>query len=296
MQKKILVVGKGFLGTYLEEEASKNFDTICTQLNPVKLEIKKLDVVNFEQVNNLISSQNPDYVINCSVIGDINYLQNNKKTAFSVNSQGPKNIAIVCKENKIRFIQISTDSVFDGKVGNYTEKDIPNPINTYAESKLKGESEISKISKDYVIARTNFYGIDIRRNYFFNWILNSIKENKQIYGFSDVVFSPLDVSTLSKMIIEVIQTKYSGILHLSSGIPISKYDFILKIAESLGHSTKNIHKISVDEMKILSPRPKNTSLNNEIAKRLLKTPILSIDKWVEENKEEIRSLIRESHI
>ncbi|MDC0438368.1 SDR family oxidoreductase [Nitrosopumilus sp.] len=295
MQKKILVVGKGFLGTYLEKEASKNFDTICTQLNPDKLEIKKLDVANFEQVNKLISSENPDYVINCSVRGDINYLQNNKKVAFSVNSQGPKNIAVVCKDNKIRFVHISTDSVFDGKTGNYTEKDTPNPINIYAESKLKGESEISKTSKDYVIARTNFYGIDVRGNYFFNWILNSIKENKQIHGFSDVVFSPLDVSTLSKMIIEVIQTKYSGILHLSSGIPISKYDFILKIAKSLKYSTKNIHKISIDEMKISSPRPKNTSLNNQIAKKLLKTPI-SIDKWIEENKEELRSLIRESHI
>ena len=102
-------------------------------------------------------------------------------------------------------------------------------------------------------------------------------------------------SMLDNLPIEVIQTKYSGILHLSSGIPISKYDFILKIAKSLKYSTKNIHKISIDEMKISSPRPKNTSLNNQIAKKLLKTPI-SIDKWIEENKEELRSLIRESHI
>ena len=273
MQEKVLVIGKGFLGTYVEKEASNYFDVVCTQLNSTKSEIKKLDIVDFEQVNNLILSINPDYVINCAVRGDIDNLQNNKELAFSVNSQGPENIAISCKENKTRFIHISTDSVFDGEMGNYTEKDIPNPVNVYAESKLKGELKIAKISNNYVIARTNFYGIDYSGNYFFNWILNSIKENKQINGFSDVIFSPLDILTLSKMIIEILQTKYVGIINFSSGIPISKYDFIIKVTKLLGCSIENIHKSSIDDTKILSSRPKNTSLNNQIVTDLLKTPI-----------------------
>lgn len=292
MQKKILIIGKGFLGSYLAQEASSKFDVVCTQLRPTQSDVKTLDVTDFEQVKKIISSLNPDYVVNCSVRGDVDNLQNNRELAYAVNSQGPKNIATACQEGKIRLVHVSTDSIFDGKRGNYTEKDTPNPINVYAESKLSGELQVSNTAEDYVIARTNFYGIDHRQRYFFNWILNSLKEKKEINGFTDVIFSPLDVSTLAKMITELLQTRYTGILHLSSGNPVSKYDFIIKVAELLGCTTENIHASSIDDVKMNSPRPKNTSLDNKIALDLLKTPIPTIEKWIKENREEILSFMR----
>jgi len=292
MQKKILVIGKGFLGSHIAQEAKKRFDVVCTQLTPTQPEVRMLDVTNLQNVLDEISEINPDYVVNCAARGEVDYLQKKREIAFAVNAEGPRNIAIACKENNARLIHISTDSVFDGKKGNYSETDMPNPINTYAESKLEGESEIAKAADNYVIARTNFYGIDSRGKYFFNWILNSLKSKEKINGFSDVVFSPLDVSTLSKMIIEAFQIKHTGILHLSSGAPISKYDFIIKVAQLLGQSTENIHAISLDNIKLDAPRPKNTSLSNKMALDLLETPIPTVEKWIKENKSEIVALMR----
>jgi len=250
-----------------------------------------LDITDFDQVKNLFAEYNPTHVINCAAVGDVDFLQENKDIAIRVNVTGPKNIAIACKQNKARLIHISTDAVFDGKKGHYTEEDLTNPVNVYGESKLQGEKEIKENSNDYIICRTNFFGIDPNGKYFFNWILNAVKENKKINGFTDVIFSPLDIKTLSKMIIELLPSKYVGVLHLS-GEPISKFDFIQKVAKFVKFDTKKVLPASIENYPLKAPRPKNTSLTSTIAKNFLKTHIPRIDEWLKDNQSEIMQLIK----
>lgn len=286
-KRSILVIGKGFLGTNIIEIGKElGYEVNGTRLNSDQNSIL-LDVKNIKNIESVVNKINPDYVINCAVNGQIDYLEKHKELAMAINAEGALNVAKICKENKTKMIFVSTDSVFDGEKGNYRETDKPNPLNIYAESKLKGEKYVSKTLSEHIIARTNFYGLDQNNIYFFNWILKNLKNKQKIVGFEDVIFSPLDTNTLSKMLIELLEKKYSGLIHLSSGTPISKYDFILEVVKKLNYPTNSVSKGKLSDITLEAKRPKNTSLNNSKACKILEIQPLSLSKWFEQNKEKI---------
>ncbi len=286
-KKSVLVIGKGFLGTNIITVGNElGYQIIGTRLNSDQNSIM-LDIKNIENIRSVFNKINPDCVIHCAVNGQIDYLEKHKELAIKINTEGTLNVAKICKENKIRMIYVSTDSVFDGEKGNYKETDQPNPLNIYAESKLKGERHVAETLTDYVIVRTNFYGLDENGKYFFNWILTNLKNKKKMTGFEDVIFSPLDTITLSKMLIELIEKKYTGLIHLSSGISVSKYDFICEVVKKLDYSLSNVNKGRLSDVSLKAKRPKNTSLSNLKAHKILKTQPLELSKWLEKNKEKI---------
>ena len=93
------------------------------------------------------------------------------------------------------------------------------------------------------------------------------------------------------MIIKLLPSKHIGILHLS-GQPISKYDFIQKVAKFVKYETNKVVPISMEDYPLKAPRPKNTSLSSKIDKNILNTPIPSIDEWLNDNQNEIIQLIK----
>ena len=286
-KKSILVIGKGFLGTNVVEIGKEfGYEVYSTRLNSDQNSIS-LDIRNIENIASVFKKINPDFVIDCAVNGQIDYLEKHKELAMTINAEGALNVAKICKENKTKMIFVSTDSVFDGEKGNYTETDKPNPLNIYAESKLKGEKYVHQTLKEHVIVRTNFYGLDKNNLYFFNWILKNIKNKKKITGFDDIIFSPLDTTTVSKMLVELLEKKYSGLIHLSSGVPISKYDFICQVVKKLDYSINNITQGKLSDITLEAKRPKNTSLNNSKAYKILETQPLDLSKWFEQNRDKI---------
>lgn len=289
MAEKALVIGSGFLGTHIIDILKNNgINTVGTHFNLNNDGIMKVDVRNINSINDCVAKIKPDLIINCAAITQLDFLEKNPQLAFSVNADGAKNVATVSKRNKIRLVHISTDGVFDGKRGMYSEEDIPNPINVYAKSKAEGEKLVRENSDNHVIIRTNFYGFDKNDRFLFNWILNMLKQHKQIVGFSDVIFTPLEVSNLSEMIKEISMKSYCGIIHLASDEILSKYQFALRIAEIFELNKDLIKEGSVDDYKdFVAKRPKNTSLINKKARQLMKTPIISLSEWLMTMKSKI---------
>ncbi len=291
-KKSILLIGKGFLGnSFFEKAIHENFKIIATNYSNDD-QSTKLDIQKFDDVENLVSKINPDYILNLASVNNVDFLQKNPEIANSINTIGSRNIARIAHKNKIRFLHISTDSVFDGAQGNYSESDLPNPINVYAQSKFCGETEIQKHNQNHIIVRTNFYGIDYKNRYFFNWILKNFKEKNTIVGFDDIIFSPLDTGTLSKMLIELLDVKFKGILHLSSNKPISKFEFIHITAKFLGVSESNIICGKQEDSRLIAPRPKNTSLNNSLAIKLLKNSPIELSEWLYNNQTTISKYLK----
>jgi len=143
LAEKVLVIGGGFLGSHISESfKAAGFQTYESHFQQSFNGIK-IDVRNFDLIKKAISKLTPDYIVNCAALVDIDFLEQNPDLAFSVNSDGAKNIAKIANEYKIRLIHISTDSVFDGEKEMYSENDKTNPINIYAQSKEKGEQLVS---------------------------------------------------------------------------------------------------------------------------------------------------------
>ena len=126
------------------------------------------------------------------------------------------------------------------------------------------------------IIRTNIFGIDPNGRDFISNIIKNLKNKKSMIGFDDIIYSPLEISNLVEMIIEILKINYCGIIHLSSDIPISKYQFILEVADVFKLDKTLVKKGTSEEIKFIAKRPKNLTLCNDKAKKILKTQIIPL--------------------
>ncbi len=281
--KKLLVIGKGFLGTAVSNIAKTNEFEIfkASQKSGIIIDIRKSN-----SVEEVITKINPDIIINCAASTDLDRIENNPKNAFDVNAYGSQIISKISKKYSKRLIHISTDSVFDGTKGLYKESDIPNPINQYSKSKLEGEKLILNDHSDAVIVRTNFYGYSNNKKFLFNWILKKIGNNESINAFDDIIFNPLEINNLSELLLELSLNEFKGILHLTGNEIFSKYEFVKKIVHVLNYDEKLVIKGNSEYMNFTAKRPKNTSLDNSLARKILKTKFQTLEEWLTKNYKE----------
>lgn len=287
MNKKILVVGTGFLGEKLVKQLKENnFQVLGTSFKKLKNNNIFLDISNLNSIQEVVEKFKPKIIINCAANTNVDLIESDPDAGYLINSFGPKNLAIICHKNKIKLIHISTDSIFDGKEEFYLEEDIPNPINVYSKSKLLGEKLIVENLSDYIIIRTNFFGFHEDGFFLLNSVLKNLHEKKEFNGFDDVFFNPMEISNLNEAIIELCHQDFIGIINLTSDKIISKYQFALNVARIFNLDSQLIKKGSIKDFQFIAKRPINTSLSNLKAKQILKTKIMSIEdslKKIQEN-------------
>ncbi|MEJ7626487.1 MAG: SDR family oxidoreductase [Ferruginibacter sp.] len=220
-----------------------------------------LDLTNQEDLKNNLNDISPDIIIHCAANVNITDCENNKEKAFSLHVETSKTLAL--HNPHARIIYISTDSVYDGIQGNYKESDTTKPINYYAQTKLLGEQAILQNNSNALILRTNIYGfVKPMKSSLAEWAITRLeKNNESIMGFRDVFFNPLYTGQVAGLLPYFFNSLYQGILNLGTQEHISKYDFLIKIAEVFNFKKELITKNSVSDIEALKNRPRNTTLN-----------------------------------
>lgn len=272
---KWLIIGNGFLGKTIFESIDKNKNEV--QISDYKNE--GIDVTDNSSIQEYFQKFLPDITINCAAISNVDNIENNPNAGLEVNAYGSQKIALACKKYNSKLIHISTDSVFDGKKGMYTEIDSVHPINEYAKTKCLAEDFIKESLKNHVIIRTNFYGIDPSRNNLLNWIITKLENQETIRGFTDVIFNPLEIHNLAEMIIEIGKLDFIGIIHLASDEVFSKFEFCKKVSKYLGYNEKLVIKGKSNHSKLIAKRPTNTSLDNSLSKKIIKTNQINLKSF-----------------
>lgn len=248
MKEKILILGaSGMVGhTLFTLMQKRGFEVYGTTRNIEKLPLNFIEtfwgtlyqVNRIEDIFQLINNLRPTILINA--IG----LIKQTKCAFAseyviINSYLPCKLAELFS-NSMRIIHFSTDCVFDGKKGNYTEKDNPNATDIYGKTKAIGEI----IYKNCLTLRLSVIGHEIKdKKNLLEWFLN-LPENSTIKGYGKAIFSGITTVELEKVLSEIIlpNKEIEGLYHISS-LPISKYD-LLTLVKNIYN--KNI-KIEKDE-------------------------------------------------
>ncbi len=276
--ERILVIGAGFLGQQIITDVADSTKSVLGTIFSSKINGEKIDIRKMDSVTRCVDKFNPDLIINCAANVNLDFLENNPDLAFSINSEGAKNVALIAKKKCIKLVHISTDGVFDGAKSMYTENDSPNPINVYGKSKLLGEKLIQENLENHIIIRTNFYGINQKNTGLLNWIIQRLSDGERIIGFDNIIFNPLYVSDLSKLILEIAQSDYRGVLHLASNDVLSKFEFAVKVAD-IFHLNKNlITKGTSKDIDLIATRPSNTSLSNKKSQKILNAKINSLNE------------------
>ncbi len=259
---KILVTGaSGLLGKKLIDILEKNdYKTYGTYNKTKKDNFYQLDVTDKEEVNSSIKKLKPDIIIHSAAYTDVDGCEKNKKLAFKVNVEGTKNIANACTNNNCKMVYISTDYVFDGKKGFYKEKDSTNPIGYYGLTKLKGEGVVTDICNDYLICRTSvLYGLG--KNNFVKWLINSLKDNKEVNIVVDQYVNPTYNLDLSEQILALIKNNKKGIFHTAGADRINRYDFSKILAKVFDFDEDLIKSCEMKDMNWIAPRAKDTSFD-----------------------------------
>lgn len=181
-----------------------------------------VDARNFEQISRAIASIQPDLVINCiGMIKQHGHVAKDPLIAITLNSLLPHRISLMCKVANIRMIHISTDCVFSGNTGNYTEKDFADSDDIYGRTKYLGEVEYSHC----ITLRTSIIGREIKNGLgLVEWFL---AQKGEVNGFTKAIFSGLTTDELAHVINDYVipNPKLSGTYHVSAQ-PISKFDLL----------------------------------------------------------------------
>lgn len=239
---KILILGAGgMLGHQLCRTLSARFDIWATlRAEPSKIErygfipqeriIGQVDVQDITSLRRALDTVKPDAVING--IGIVKQRDEARQAVPSVhvNALFPHQLADLCAESGTRVLQISTDCVFSGIRGNYTEIDNPDPVDLYGRTKLLGELN----RPGALTLRTSIIGWQLNSSSsLLGWFAS--QRGAPIKGYRHAIYSGFSTSVLSTLIGDIIETRkdLTGLYHVAS-VPISKYDLLIRLQEALG--------------------------------------------------------------
>jgi dTDP-4-dehydrorhamnose reductase len=197
-----------------------------------------LDVHDLAKLNQIITENNIDYVVN--VIGLLNHFaEQNPDEAIWINSYFPNYLAKITKDTKTKIINISTDCVFSGKRGNYSEEDFRDGNDMYSRSKSLGEINNSKD----VTIRTSIVGPEIDKGGIglFNWFMKQ-DSSLSLEGYSNVFWSGITTLELAKVIDAVIKQNVTGLINVTSQSKISKYQLLQLFNKIFKNDGVSIHK------------------------------------------------------
>ena len=263
---RILITGTGgLLGSNLALEAASDHtvfgvDRSCPQKTTAFTPVMA-DLLDPGVVERILDDTQPDWVIHCAAQANVDACEHNPENARELNTELPRKLAHHVARGGARLLYVSTDAVFDGQKGEYTETDSPNPVNVYAQTKLDGETAVLDASLNAIVARINIFGWSPSgKRSLAEFFFNNLDAGNQIKGFTDIFFCPVLVNDIADLFYQMLDKGLSGLYHVVSSESISKYDFGVAIARRFGFDPGLITPISVTQSGLRAVRSPNLTL------------------------------------
>jgi dTDP-4-dehydrorhamnose reductase len=218
-------------------------------------------------------------VINCAGASNVDLCETDRDYATRGNYQTSLILARAAAKFGSRLIQISTDYIFDGDSGPFSENDPPSPINFYGRSKLMAEKAVVESNPANTIVRVcSLYSKDLSaRPNPFNSIVNSLKNGSPYSAVDDLYSNPTEVSDLAAAICQFAQIdKLPRLLHLAPTLYQSRFEFATQVAELLSLDKSLIKRVSLADLNLKANRPRKAGLKSTLAPQILKKPLLSL--------------------
>lgn len=272
MKQRILITGgSGLLGQYLNLVAEKENKILTIHNNNVgnckNFKNKKLNIADFNLLEETFSSFKPDIVIHSAAITNpIPLPGQNPKDVYNINVNATSQIAELCKQHESKLIYISTDLVYAGYRGSMlTEDSKLIPVSLYAETKLMGEMKIQSTFDNYLILRTALlYGIGLNHSVsHFHKMIDSLKNNKPVKLFIDQFRTPISLKETAEIIVRFSNLDVkSEIINLGGAERVSRYELGEILCSVAGYDKSLLEKMKLDDIPEL-PKVEDVSLNTD---------------------------------
>jgi len=279
---KILITGgNGLLGQHLVKlllNASAH-EVIATSKSEPRFIIQdsrvhyySLDITDGIAVNLLIEKLQPDTIIHCAALTQVDECELNPIKAWQVNVTATRFIVDAAKKINAFLVFVSTDFVFDGMHGPYKEEDTVNPVSYYGSTKVAAEKAIAESGLPYTIVRTCLlYGNILAgsRTNIIAWVKENLEQDKKIKVVSDQWRTPTYIEDLAKGILLAAEKKAVGIFNISGSDFLSPYKMAIATAEYLDLDVSLIEKVDASVFTQAAKRPATTGFIIDKAKEIL---------------------------
>lgn len=267
--RRLLVIGgSGELGRQLVLAADR-WDVHATYLTRLP-EVSegtwhRLDISDAGAVHNLVRRLRPNAIIHTAVGA------HNPADLQAIIVDGGKHVAEAAAQVGARCIVLSTDLVFDGTQGGYTEEDPPNPIMPYGQAKAEMERTLLVMEADLAIVRTSLIITLEPMGKHVDWIVNALRRGEPRDLFTDELRCPIWNDELAAALLELATIDYQGLIHIAGPEVTHRYALGMKLANYYGLDTSLITPALSANSGL--NRPLDCTLNCDLAYRLLKTAI-----------------------
>lgn len=266
---RILVTGaSGLLGVNLAlEAAARKSSTVFGQVHNTQFKTSAFSVLPSDltkpgEVERILEATQPDWVINSAALAVVDACESDPAQAQKMNIELPRKLARYVAKGGARLVHISTDAVFDGKRGSYTEDDHPNPLSVYGQTKLEGELAVRSENIEAIIARVNFYGWSLSgKRSLSEFFFYNLLAGNTLMGFTDVFFCPLHVNDLANILFKMLESELSGLYHVVNKECVSKYEFGIRLARRFNFDEGLITPTSINEAGLKAARSPRLTLS-----------------------------------
>ena len=222
-------------------------------------------------------------VLHAGALTDVDGCEREPEAAWRINVGGTEQVARACRALGARLVAISTDYVFDGEAGPYSEEDVPNPRGAYARSKRCGEEAALLLASDCAVARVAvvYSGRPGAKSTFATQVVEKLTRGEVVKAFSDQIVSPTLAENGAAMTLELLlQHDSGGVFHTAGATALDRVDFAHRVAARFG-LTGEIVPVRTADVKLLAPRPLRSGLRVERARALLREQPLAIEAALE---------------
>lgn len=238
---------------------SESFNKIAPDL---RCKVVQINYKDSKWVKKSVLDERPDCVVNAAAMTNVDACEDDKNLAMELNAHLPEVLAKACKLVGAHLISFSTDYIFDGAKGPYTEEATPDPKSYYGKSKLAGENAIRKELKEHTIFRTNVvYGRSAYgKSDFMQWVVSKLEAGDDLNIITGQYCNPTFVDDLGWMTVKAFEKKSFGTYHISGSDYLNRYEIAQLAAEIFDNDKNKIHPIDPSELKQKAERPERGGL------------------------------------
>jgi dTDP-4-dehydrorhamnose reductase len=278
---RVLITGSnGLLGQKIVYSAlkRKNIELIATARGENRLirqdgyTYQALDVTNRDEVLEVIRSCQPEVVINCAAMTNVDACESDRENCKLQNIDAVSFLVEACNEVNAHFVHVSTDFIFDGKDGPYDEEATPNPLSYYGWSKAQAEEIVKGHAHDWAILRTILvYGIvdNMSRSNVVLWAKGALEKGNPINVVNDQFRMPTLAEDLAEGCLLAAEKHATGVFNVSGADYMSTLELVERVADFFKLDKSIIHPISSETLNQPAVRPPKTGFILEKARTIL---------------------------
>lgn len=282
----VLVIGaSGLVGQHLAQAyTDRGEEVIGTSFSQDVPGLLHLDVRSQDAVQRLLTERRPRLVLLPAAATHVDECERVPSEAEKINTAGVRHVAEVARTVGARLVLFSTDYVFDGQSGPYSESDQPGPLSQYGLQKLRAEQAVAELlPEQHLIVRTTVvFGWERRPRNFVARLVETNRAGRETRVPTDQFGSPTYAPNLAAAVSELDRAGAAGVFHVTGTTQVDRYAFTLLAAKVLGLDASLIHPVTTAELGQLAPRPLRGGLVVAKAQHLLReTRLLSAREGLE---------------